>query len=120
MEGEYVVLSTSCRDLYPLIDLVTDVGKKLGFDISDKDKFFIKVHEDNAGMLTLGKLEPCHMTPRSKHYNQKYHWFHERLWQNQDIITLMKIDSKNQLGDIMTKGLTCVPFECLRNKIMGW
>ena len=107
------MFSTSCRDLYPLIDLVTDVGQRLGFDISNKAKFYIKVHEDNAGTLTLGKLEPCHMTPHSKHYSQKYHWFRERLGQNQDIITLMKIDSKNQLGDIMTKGLTRVPFEYL-------
>jgi hypothetical protein len=35
-------------------------------------------------------------------------------------ITLIKIDTKNQLGDIFTKGLTKDSFERLRFMLMGW
>eukprot|EP00804_Cyclotella_cryptica_P016318 CCRYP_009889-RC/>CCRYP_009889-RC protein AED:0.21 eAED:0.80 QI:0/0/0/1/0/0/3/0/571 len=38
-----------------------------------------KVHEDNVGALTLGHLEPRRMTPRSKHYAIKYHWFRDKV-----------------------------------------
>jgi len=58
------------------------------------------------------------MTPRSKHYAIKYHWFQEQLVPRG--ITLVKIETKEQLGDIFTKGLPGVDFECLRKKLMGW
>ena len=33
---------------------------------------------------------------------------------------LCKIDTAEQLGDIITKGLTRVTFEYLQKKLMGW
>ena len=36
------------------------------------------------------------------------------------MLVIVKIDTKNQLGDIFTKGLTQVPFEHLRRLLMGW
>ncbi len=52
------------------------------FDIGDCSfngaaQLHIKIHEDNVGALALGKLEPRRMTPWSKHYAIKYHWFRE-------------------------------------------
>jgi hypothetical protein len=46
---------------------------------------------------------PRHMTPQSKHYAVKYHWFCEHLapWR----IQLVKIATNNQLGDLFTKVL---------------
>ena len=58
------------------------------------------------------------MTPRSKHYAVKYHWFRTHLKPRG--VTLHKVESKEQLGDIFTKGLTRVAFEYLRKKLMGW
>ncbi|KAL7537716.1 hypothetical protein ACHAWF_005881 [Thalassiosira exigua] len=58
------------------------------------------------------------MTPRSKHYAVKYHWFCEHLEPRG--IDLVKIGSKDQLGDIFTKDLGRVTFEYLRKKLMGW
>ena len=58
------------------------------------------------------------MTPRSKHYAIKYHWFREQIGPRG--ITLVKIETKEQLRDIFTKGLGRITFEYLRKKLMGW
>jgi hypothetical protein len=75
MEAEYVALSTSCHDLFLLIDITTELCMALQVEMQTKTHMHIKIHEDNIGALTLGKLEPRRMTPRSKHYEIKYHWF---------------------------------------------
>jgi hypothetical protein len=58
------------------------------------------------------------MTLRSKHYAIKYHWFREEIGPRGVVLT--KIDTKDQLGDIFTKGLGRVPFERLWKRFMGW
>ncbi len=75
MEAEYVALSTSCKDLFPIIDITKEICTVLEVHLHDITNMHIKIHEDNAGALTLGRLEPRRMTPRSKHYAVKYHWF---------------------------------------------
>lgn len=60
------------------------------------------------------------MTPQSKHYTIKYHWFREKVKDKANKVELVKIDTKNQLGDIFTKGLTKDSFEYLRRLLMGW
>jgi hypothetical protein len=79
MEAEYVALSTSCRDLFPLIDITNELCTALKVKMQTDTQMHIKIHEDNVGALTLGKLEPRRMTPRSKHYAVKYHWFWEHI-----------------------------------------
>ena len=118
MEAEYVAMSMACKTLFPIIDMVRDLGEKLGLDVDDKTKFFVKIHEDNVGALTLGRLEPRRMTPRSKHYAIKYHWFREQIGPRG--IALHKIESAEQLGDIFTKGLGPLLFQNMREKLMGW
>ena len=120
MEAEYVAMSQACKDLFPVVDLIRDLSKTVGLPSDFKAKLHIKIHEDNVGALTLGKLEPRRMTPRSKHYAIKYHWFREKVADPSNRIELVKIDTKNQLGDIFTKGLTRVTFEHLRFLLMGW
>ena len=118
MEAEYVAMSVACKTLFPIIDMVRDLGEKLGLDVDDKTKFYVKIHEDNVGALTLGRLEPRRMTPRSKHYAIKYHWFREQIGPRG--ISLHKIESAEQLGDIFTKGLGPLLFQKMREKLMGW
>ena len=118
MEAEYVALSTSCRDLFPLIDVTREICTAFLIEMSGTAQMHIKIHKDNVGALALGKLEPCHMTPRSKHYAIKYHWFREHIGPQN--IELVKISSQDQLGDIFTKGLSRVSFSLLQKKLMGW
>jgi hypothetical protein len=87
-------------------------------DIDERTNLHVKIHEDNVGALTLGRLEPRRMTPRSKHYTIKYHWFREHIGPRN--IDLVIMDTKEQLGDIFTKGLGPVPFRYLQLKLMGW
>jgi hypothetical protein len=121
MEAEYVALSMSCRDLFPLIDITTETCGK--FDTGNHNfdgaaRLHIKIHEDNVGALALGKLEPRRMTPRSKHYAIKYHWFREHIGPR--LIQLVKIATDDQLGDLFTKGLTKLKFSRLQKKLMDW
>ena len=118
MEAEYIALSQACKDLFPIIDLVNELALTLHLHMPQSPPLHIRVHEDNVGALTLGKLEPRRMTPRSKHYALKYHWFREHIGPRK--IELLKIDTSHQLGDIFTKGLTGTKFTTLRKTIMGW
>ena len=58
MEAEYVALSTSCRDLFPLINITNELCTALQVEMQAETHMHIKIHEDNIGALTLGKLEP--------------------------------------------------------------
>ena len=116
MESEVVALATCCRDLIPIIDLVAEVGEAVG--LSPNETPSIKVHEDNAGALILANTLPPQCTPRSKHYASKTHWFRSECFSRG--ITIIKISTTEQLGDICTKCLPRATFEYLRKKLMGW
>jgi hypothetical protein len=118
MEAEYVALSASCHDLFLMIDVTNKICSALHLTLSETTEMHIKIHEDNVGTLILGQLEPQRMTPRSKHYAVKYHWFWEHLIPQK--IQLVKIASTDQLGDIFTKGLDKIAFQRLRKMLMGW
>jgi hypothetical protein len=103
MEAEYVALSTSCKDLFPIVSVVQELAGSVGLRVNDVAKMHIRIHEDNVGALTLAKLEPARMTPRLKHYAIKYHWFCKHVHANH--VKIVKIDTANQLGDLFTKSL---------------
>jgi hypothetical protein len=120
MEAEYVALSTACKDLFPLVAVIRELSAAVGLDASFASRIHCKVHEDNVGALTLARLEPRRMTPRSKHYAIKYHWFRETVADPSQQVTLVKIDTRNQLGDLFTKGLPLISFAHLPRLLMGW
>jgi hypothetical protein len=94
------------------------VAKGVGISDEQVTKFKTTVWEDNVGALTLANMEPGRMTPRSKFYAVKYHWFWSQLKPNQ--IKVEKIDTKLQRADILTKGLTQATFENVRRLLCGW
>jgi hypothetical protein len=118
MEAEYVALSQSCKDLFPIMDLVGELSEALNLSPDKVGRMHVKIHEDNVGALTLAGLEPRRMTPRSKHYAIKYHWFREQIVARK--IKLVKIATEDQLGDLFTKGLPHKTFSHLRSLLMGW
>jgi len=117
MEAEIIALSACCRELFPLIDMVESLTAAVNLPTGETT-MQLSVHEDNSGALVLAKTLPPQFTPRSKYYAIKTIWFREEI--NKRNIHLLKIDTIEQLGDIFTKGLTRVPFEYLRAKIIGW
>ena len=58
MEAEYIAISQSCKQLFPVIDLVEELGPAFGLPTEESATMHIKIHEDNAGALALAKLEP--------------------------------------------------------------
>lgn len=118
MEAEIIALSHCCRELFPVCDIVKEVGKVVGMKTEDMTSMHVSIHEDNAGALVLAKTIPPEFTPKSKYYAIKTVWFREEIQKR--CIKLFKIDTVEQLGDIFTKGLPRVTFEYLRKRMMGW
>ena len=119
-ESEYIALSTAMRDLLPFIDLLREINDGIGLPPDFTSSINSIIWEDNAACERLANLAPPRITPRSKHFGAKYHWFRRHIHKKENKITLVKIDSKNQIADIMTKGLTKTPFQYLRKLLMGW
>ena len=118
MEAEYNALSTAMKDLLPLRHLLMAVADGVGINRNSLATFKTTVWEDNNGALTLARLEPGRMTPRSKHYGVKYHWFRSHLKPN--AIEIEKIESEAQEADILTKALRTDKFIANRRRLMGW
>jgi hypothetical protein len=117
MEAKIIALSACCRELFPIMHMVSSVTKSVKLPIG-KTTMNVSIHEANSGELVLAKTLPPQFTPQSKYYAVKTIWFCEEIFKRD--VKLHKIDTVEQLGVIFTKGLTCFVFEYLRKKIMGW
>ncbi len=71
MEAKYVALSTSCKDMFPLIKQAKELDGCLGLPLADSINLHIRIHKDNVGTPTPGKLEPHQITLQSKYYALK-------------------------------------------------
>ncbi len=108
MEAKIVALAHSCKELFPIMDAVKEMGPAVG----------LPVGETTIKVSILAQTLPPQFTPRSKHYHTKTIWFREEIVQRG--IKLLKIVTVEQLGDIFTKGLARPVFEYLRKRLMGW
>ena len=117
MEAEIIALAHSCRELFPVMDIVKSLSSAVGL-ANPETSMHVSIHEDNAGALVLAETLPPQFTPRSKWYASKTIWFREEIVKRS--IKLIKIDTVEQLGDLFTKGLPKVTYEYLRKKLMGW
>ena len=79
-----------------------------------------KVWEDNEGTLRLANSPLARVTPQSKHYAVKLHWFREMVLNKENKIEIKKIGTSEQKADIFTKGLARAEFAKKRALIMGW
>ena len=58
MEAEVNALAHCCRELFPVIDIVSEIGKTVGLDTEDMVSMHVSIHEDNAGALVLAETLP--------------------------------------------------------------
>ncbi len=115
-ESEYVALSTSLREVIPLMELIKEL-EGAGFAIKkDKPRVYCEAFEDNEGALEMARSPK--MRPRTKHINIKYHHFRDAVKKGDIVINA--IDTEEQQADIMTKPLDEKAFIYLRKMIMGW
>ncbi|KAL7475004.1 hypothetical protein ACHAW6_000935, partial [Cyclotella cf. meneghiniana] len=118
MEAEIIALAHCCHELFPVINIVSEVGSVVGLATKDMVSMHVSIHKDNSGALALAETIPLQFTPRSKYYAIKTVWFREEIQRHG--VKLLKIETSEQLGDIFTKGLARAAFEYLRKKMMGW
>ena len=117
MEAKYNALSEALKSVLPLQELLTHVARGVGLPEDYKTTFKTTVWEDNAGALTLADMEPGRITPRSKYYAVKTHWFRSHLSER---LKIVKVDTTQQRADILTKGLTQATFENIQKLLCGW
>jgi hypothetical protein len=115
MEAEYNAIPMAMRDVQPIKNLLKEIMSKIGIDGNAIAKFRTTLWEDNLGALKLGRLEPGRMTPRSKHYGVKYHWFCTNLKPND--VEMSPVSSEFQLSGMMNKAHR---FAENRKQTMGW
>ena len=116
MEAEYINLSQSLTTVIPVLNLIKEMKTNNISTISTAPTVFCKVFEDNSGALEVAKSPK--LTPRTKHFNLRYHHFRESV--RLRIIQLFPISTVNQLADIYTKPLPRDIFIKFRKQIMGW
>jgi hypothetical protein len=103
MQAECTAMSMTMRDLLPFQRLAVDVCKAMGLDETTVSTIHSTVWEDNDGALTLAKLPNNRVTPKSKHYAVKLHWFRSQL--KPGVTDIKRVAADEQLADIFTKGL---------------
>ena len=116
MEAEYIVLSTSLREVIPLMGLLKEAWEQ-GLHVSDlPPRIHCTVFEDNSGALELAQLPK--IRPRTKHINQAYHHFREHVEQKEIIIEATP--TEHQIADILNKPLAEPAFTRHHKAIIGW
>ena len=118
MKAEIIALVHCYHELFPVIDIVSEVGSLVGLATKDMVSMHVSLHEDNAGKLVLAETIPPQFTPRIKYYAIKTVWFREEI--QRPGVQFVKIKTLEQLGDTFTKGLARATFEYLRKKMMEW
>ena len=135
MEAEYIALSQSMRDLIPIREVLKEImsvvfgvsrtisyqthSKSVSSDDTEREKYNIPqstVFEDNDACLQFARMP--RLTPRTKHIGIPYHWFRSFVDSRQ--VTLVRVDTLNQLADQFTKGLPTPAFRLARKKLLGW
>ena len=116
MEAEYIALSTSLREVIPLMGMLKEATEQ-GVQIDNlPPKIHCTVFEDNSGALELARLPK--MRPQMKHINQSYHHFREHVERQE--IHVQATPTEEQMADILTKPLLGNAFVRHREAIMGW
>ena len=116
-EAEHIALSQSMQDFLPMKVLVQEVGRVFPIKGTTQVQSVSTVFEDNNGALGLATAPK--LTPNTKFFAIKYHWFKEQIGEKKGII-LEKVESEFQKADIFTKGMPAQSFERIRKLLMGW
>ena len=116
-EAEYAAISMSLRDVIFLMQLLEETKIELGWQTSENvPKVHCKLFEDNSGALEMARLPK--MRPRTKHICVKMHHFREYV--RKGLVSINKIPTQYQLGDIATKAQPEALFVSQRESILQW
>ena len=93
---------------------VEQVLKQLNVDMTNVVVHSTAFGDNNGALLTTMKK----MTPRSKHIAIKYHHFKQAVFDG--FVKILKVNSEQQLADIITIGLGSIKFQANRLLLCGW
>lgn len=116
-EAEYIALSQALRTLLPIRQALQELLQVINAP-GHASTFHSYVHEDNNSALMLAVDQ--RITPRTKHYAVKLHWFWSIVNDPQYRISIVKIDTDKQQADYLTKGLSTPVFKARRGLTQGW
>ena len=114
-EAEYIALSTSMRQVIPLMTMMEEIHAVFPIHIS-KPEFLCKVHEDNQSGIKMAT--GIKFSPRTKHIALQYHHFRSHVKSGRVVIHYMP--SEDQLEDLLTKPLSNEAFFTLRYMLCRW
>mmetsp|Transcript_22323 Transcript_22323/g.48518 ORF Transcript_22323/g.48518 Transcript_22323/m.48518 type:complete len:523 (+) Transcript_22323:114-1682(+) len=115
-ESELIGLSQALREAIPLMEMLKEL-RDAGFEVgSSQAQVHCKVFEDNSGALEIAKEHKYR--PRTKHINVKYHHFRDYVDRKE--ISIHKIDTLDQLADMLTKPLNKELLHKHRKRLQGW
>jgi hypothetical protein len=116
LESEYSALSQAMRQLIPIRLLIIELLAVIDDRESLKSSISCTVFEDNNGALGLATNQ--RITARTKYFHVKWHHFWNAVTTGD--IAVVKVSTKDQLADYLTKGLSREVFEYLQNLVQGW
>ena len=105
-EAEYMALTEAVQEAIWLKAFLCELGE---MSINEA----VKIHEDNQGSIALAKNPECHK--RTKHIDIRYHFVREKVEDGQ--VLLQYCSTKDMKADLMTKPISAVQFEGLRDKL---
>jgi hypothetical protein len=103
-EAEYISLAHCVREVLFLRQLLGE----LGYEQSTTE-----IWEDNQACIAMGN-NPIHHS-RTKHIDVRYHFIRERI--NLKDVKVLYISSKENVADIMTKGLEKTAYRYLKERL---
>ena len=127
-EAEYGALSSAMRVVLPIrnvvhellahVDLADNQGNAIFPETTDPTTFKTFIYEDNNTALSLAVNQ--RITSRTKHWCVKSHFFWYHINDSSKNIFCLKVDTKFQRADYLTKGLTVDLFVICRKRNQGW
>ena len=127
-EAEYGALSQAMRAVIPIretlleliktVDMVDARGRRPFGDRNKLCSFPTVIHEDNSAALSLAINQK--VTSRTKHWCVKFHFFWSYVNDKKNNTRCVKVNTKEQRADYLTKGLTKDTFEHCRFLNQGW
>ena len=123
-ESEFMALSACMRVILPMRRLVQEISKHSflsdmplnGTKILSHRLKASKVFEDNASCIVMATSE--NVRTRTRHISTKYHRFKDEVRRGK--VQVVKVDTKQNLVDTLTKSMVKDTFEYLRFRLMGW
>jgi hypothetical protein len=116
LESECSCLSYTMRAVLLMRVILLETIQVLNLPLALTSTVSSRVFEDNAGALLLSTQH--RLTNRTKCFLVKWHHFWDAV--KQGIVTVLKVDTKEQRADCFTKGLSRETFETIRKLVQGW